>query len=788
VRKALTILSSIALLVSLTAGSVSAAPDQAKRMNKTDYLPNSLAKKQSALKQTAQDMVLRGEAKAQGPNKVVEVAKGQYVELAFEGEDQILTLLGEFGPDPATHSHGSLGIIDHGGTPGPAHNEIPEPDRNVDNTTIWEPDFNQAYYDNLLYNKDQVPSMANWYLAASDGRYSVDGYAGDWVQLPNNEAAYGSNYCGSIVCTRDIGRFIEDLADGWYADQLTAGMSNADINDFLSQFDVWDRYDFDGDGNFNEPDGYIDHFQAIHAGEGEETGGGAQGTDAIWSHRSYTNSVPIGSDGPPGGPPYGGARIGDSDYWIGDYTVEPENGGVGVFTHEFGHDLDLPDLYDTSGNTGGAENGTGWWTNWSQGSYGSISDSLGDYPVHMAAWEKFFLGWLNYEVAFAGQHSAHKLSAVSSNTKKAQGVFVILPPKTVETFVGDPYGGSYFYHSGSGNLLDNTMTREVTLPAGPVMLSFKGRWQIEGCWDYAYIQVSTDGGATFTNIANSAESAENTNGQNFGHGITGTSGAAFACDTLGTPSWVDVTADLSAYAGQTVQLRFRYWTDPAVVGDGLSIDDLAITGLPTDDAESDPGWSYDGFIRTTGTVTTQANHYYLAEYRNYRSYDEALKLGPYNFVDPTNAAGLGNWVEHFSYQDGLLIWYWDTSQDDNNVGDHPGQGLLLPIDAHPGILHWSDGSVARPRLQSYDATFGLDWTEGLHLTLENGMTLYTPSLAPARVFNDNLSYWVNGDPGDAPGNGRYQSEWSSVNNPHTGTKIKVASISALGGFMQIVVN
>ena len=29
----------------------------------------------------------------------------------------------------------------------------------------------------------------------------------------------------------------------------------------LPHLDLWDRYDYDGDGNFNEPDGYIDHFQ-----------------------------------------------------------------------------------------------------------------------------------------------------------------------------------------------------------------------------------------------------------------------------------------------------------------------------------------------------------------------------------------------------------------------------------------------------------------------------------------------------------------------------------------------
>ena len=69
------------------------------------------------------------------------------------------------------------------------------------------------------------------------------------------------------------------------------GKTPAEIDAYLSQFDVWDRYDYDGDGNFNEPDGYIDHFQAVHAGEGEETGGGAQGADAIWSHRWYVTDL-----------------------------------------------------------------------------------------------------------------------------------------------------------------------------------------------------------------------------------------------------------------------------------------------------------------------------------------------------------------------------------------------------------------------------------------------------------------------------------------------------------------
>ena len=171
--------------------------------------------------------------------------------------------------------------------PGPLHNQIPQPDRSVDNTTIWTPDFSKSYFENLLFSEAPgAVSMRNFYIEQSSNRYTVNGEVTDWVQVPYNEARYGANYCGDIVCATTW-LFVRDSAAAWYNGQLAAGKTPAEIDAYLSQFDVWDRYDYDGDGNFNEPDGYIDHFQAVHAGEGEETGGGAQGTDAIWSHRWY---------------------------------------------------------------------------------------------------------------------------------------------------------------------------------------------------------------------------------------------------------------------------------------------------------------------------------------------------------------------------------------------------------------------------------------------------------------------------------------------------------------------
>ena len=123
----------------------------------------------------------------------------------------------------------------------------------------------------------------------------------------------------------------------------------------------------------------------------------------------------------------GGIQIGNSSYWINKYTIQPENGGVGVFAHEYGHDLNLPDLYDTSGGVRMAPV-SGRSCRPVPGRATMIMTSVRK-PNHFGAWEKFQLGWLNYEVAFTGQKSSHKLGPAETNTKQAQGLFVVLPPK-----------------------------------------------------------------------------------------------------------------------------------------------------------------------------------------------------------------------------------------------------------------------------------------------------------------------------------------------------------------------
>ncbi len=84
----------------------------------------------------------------------------------------------------------------------------------------------------------------------------------------------------------------------------------AKIQTYLKTFDKQDRYDFDGDGDFNEPDGYIDHFQIVHAGGDEADGDPVYGPDAIWSHRWNAQVEPYGT-GPDGGAPIGGVNVGE---------------------------------------------------------------------------------------------------------------------------------------------------------------------------------------------------------------------------------------------------------------------------------------------------------------------------------------------------------------------------------------------------------------------------------------------------------------------------------------------
>ena len=731
---------------------------QAGQRAPLDDLPNPLEDKRRELREQAVNGVLKGTVKTQNRNgsivaKVGRTSRGkdQYVELAREKTDRIFVILAEFGnernPDyPDVDSEPE--------TPGPTtfdgplHNSIPEPDRSKDNTTIWQADYSQAHYQQLYFGEGAgVESLKTYYEAQSSGRYSVDGEVTDWVKVNYNEARYGRNCSASGDCTgQNVWELVKDAANQWVADQEAAGRTDAQIKADLASFDQHDRYDYDGDGDFNEPDGYLDHFQIVHAGGDESDGDPQQGEDAIWAHRWYAYQSDRDLTGPAGNL-YGGAQIGDTGFWIGDYTIQPENGGVSVFAHEYAHDLGLPDDYDTSG---AQNNNNEYWTLMAQSRLNGADEPIGTRPGDLGAWNKLQLGWLSYASVKAGDKKIVDLGPQEYNTRNWQAAVVVLPDKTVTTNLGAPFTGTKQYFSGNKDNIDTSLSKTVDLTgATSAAVTLKGRYNIEADYDYLYVEASTNGGSTWTAL----------------NGTVG--GAPFISDASGRPAisgasatWTDIVVPLVAYAGQKPVVRLHYVTDGGTSSGGFFGDDLAVVingaaGTP-DGAEGTPIWLADGFSVVGATSTASYPNFYIAGNRSYVSYDKYLQTGPYNFGWVSTKP---DWVEHFSYQQGLLISYNDTSYSNNNTASHPGGGRNLIIDSHPVPFYKPDGTLFRSRIMGYDAPFGLSRTDSMVLHVD-GTPARIKSLPAQPLFDDTQQYYYAENP-------------TTVKLPAVGVKIRV---------------
>jgi immune inhibitor A len=671
----------------------------------------------------AADLVARGKATPNAEG-VVELPNGKFVKHRLEDTEYLSVVLVDYSD------------VKHGG--------IPQPDRSVDNSTYWVSDFTPQHYRDMLFSDGGAsyghPSMRDFYKELSSGRFTWEGQVSNWVALPNTLAYYGANLrtsgAGGDDAFGPTSKVVKDTVQ-----TLTPGNAFGGLN--LGLADQSDRYDCDGDGNFEEPDGYVDHFGIAHAGQGEEGGGTA---DTIWSHRSYANLNFVEG---PAGCKLGGYEIPGTGIWVGDYTIEPENGAVGVFAHEFGHDLGLPDLYDRVGG----ENSTGFWSLMSSGSWASsIENTLDTAPTHMGAWEKLALGWLDVAAANAGDTAEFDLGPAEGDQRgNYQGLRINLEPETKTTtlFPVDGADQNYLW-SDKGDDIDTNAAKTLPAPlAAPTAISFRAMWNIELDWDYAYLETTSDG-ATWTSVATSASTTTSPNGQNFGQGITGASNG-----------WTTVTATLPA---GTSAYRFRYWTDGATVGDGIAVDSVAVAGQPVDDSTNTAAWTLSGFRQLTGgQYTASYFRYYLAESRSHILADKSL-CGAYNFLS-------GNWLEKQCYAKGLLVWYRNSAWPDNDTAAHPGAGQILPIDMRPATMVMPDGKTPwRTRWQAWDAPLTLD-TQSVTLSqiAKGGKTLKaTYTAQPVTTFTDSstTAYYNAALP------------YSSVKTAGSGVKLQIIGASA----------
>jgi hypothetical protein len=169
-----------------------------------------------------------------------------------------------------------------------------------------------------------------------------------------------------------------------------------------------------------------------------------------------------------------------------------------------------------------------------------------------------------------------------------------------------PHSGEWMWWSNRGDGRYATLTREFDLSdVSTASLEFSAWYEIERHYDYGYVTVSTDQGATWQTLPGKTTTQENPQEQNLGHGLTGISGHESA--DVGQEKrgrWVEEELDLTPFAGQSILLRFWLVYDAAFNGPGLLIDQICIPAIDYCDGAEDEtgGWQSVGFVRTTGHV------------------------------------------------------------------------------------------------------------------------------------------------------------------------------------------
>lgn len=576
---------------------------------------------------------------------------------------------------------------------------------------MYANDFSRDHYQKLMFGNEEftlfdgskIQTFKQYYEEQSGGSYTVDGYVSDWLTVPGQAVQYGDdNPAGGHDNLNPKGP--RDLVK----DALNAAVAKG-LN--LADHDEFDLYDLDGDGNQNEPDGLIDHLMIIHAGTGQEAGGGQLGDNAIWSHRWTLNGVY----------PVAGTTA-QVDYWGGqmaayDYTIQPEDGAVGVFAHEYGHDLGLPDEYDTQYSGQGEPVAS--WSIMSGGSWnGKIA---GTTPSSFSPQNKEFFqktiggNWANVSEINADDITKLGTSSIidqSVTKSKNPGIVKVnLPDKAVQG-IQPAFGARYYYSTKGDNLHTTLSTPEFDLTqAQTAKFDFKTLYDIEFDYDFLTVTAVTYNGPVVLDII----------------GDNDTNGDARAESTNG--AWVDKSYDLSPFVGKKVALQFDYVTDGGLALNGFAMDNaiLTVNGqvVYSDDAEGTPKFSLNGFVVSNGVEFKK--HYYYLEWRNYAGADKALAYS-----------------RGVKYNTGLVVWYADDSYLDNWVGIHPGQGFLGVVDSHAdALIFQKDGqdSVAQTtRYQVADAAFSLDKTPSWYINNPTRGEYNYKGLKGVEEFSDSKSY------------------------------------------------
>ena len=187
---------------------------------------------------------------------------------------------------------------------------------------------------------------------------------------------------------------------------------------------------------------------------------------------------------------------------------------------------------------------------------------------------------------------------VLSKLDGAQSVdFNLGAPDSVRLVPTSAPSGTHFWYSNRGDMADSRLTRSFDLSGvTSATLNYRLWYDIEESWDYGYVMVSDDDGASWHILSTAHTTDDDPHGAAYGAGYTGASNG-----------WVDESVSLDAYAGKRILVRFEMITDDAVTRPGMAIDDLSIPEIGySDDFEGGIGdWQAEGWLWTDNRLPQQ---------------------------------------------------------------------------------------------------------------------------------------------------------------------------------------
>ncbi len=239
-------------------------------------------------------------------------------------------------------------------------------------------------------------TISDYYTEASNGRLGMTGVVFDWqrVTLSQNQVTGQSSGLGS---GSRVSQYIVEVV--------------AQLDSLAVDWGAFDNDGPDGRPNSGDDDGFVDVLAVLHPTDGAECSGDRTSDNRIWSHR-WSIAPQLGS-------PYVTRTASASGGFIkvDDYTVQPVKacGGaginqIGVFAHELGHGLGLPDLYAV----GADHAAVGQWDLMATGSWGCPGVFNPARPCMMGAWSRAVLGWTDVvTLGFGADHGTVSLQPTS---------------------------------------------------------------------------------------------------------------------------------------------------------------------------------------------------------------------------------------------------------------------------------------------------------------------------------------------------------------------------------------